>query len=258
MSHDFARSHRLKREASRRKPARTSGGIPSWLWLLVGTLAGCLIMFLVYLSGVAPALPNLKAAQPAAVDGTVPAASSKATEPAAPPKRVSPVFEFYTKLPEGGQQPITDIPPATQPAPATPAASTVPANPDPIQQLLAEKEAAAAQPAAAAIPADTRPATATAPDGKPATAVPAAEPKPAAAGKGRYLQAGAFRGKAEVDKLRAKISLLGQPSSVQTVTNAKGETLYKVMVGPFRSAGEMDDAKIILGGNGINSIPVGK
>lgn len=248
MSHDFARSHRLKREASRRKPARTSGGIPSWLWLLVGTLAGCLIMFLVYLSGAAPALPNLKAAQPAAVDGAAPAASGKADKPAAPPKRVSPVFEFYTKLPEGGQQPITDIPPAAQTVPAAPAATTAPANPDPIQQLLAEKEAAAARPAAAAIPADTRPAT----------AVPAAEPKPAAAGKGRYLQAGAFRGKAEVDKLRAKISLLGQPSSVQTVTNAKGETLYKVMVGPFRSAGEMDDAKIILNGNGINSIPVGK
>lgn len=251
MSHDFARSQRLKKESpTRKKPARKkSGGVPSWLWVLVGTLAGFLIMFLVYLSGWAPALPG---APSQAVAPAAPVAS-QSTEPAAPPKRVSPVFEFYTKLPEGGQ-PVTDIPPAVQPAPPADAAQVAAvAEQDPIQQLLAQKEAAAAQ----AAPATAKPGAAVAVAKTEATKaeIPKVEPaKPAA--KGRYLQVGAFRNKAEVDKLRAKISLLGLSPSVQGATNAKGESLQKVMVGPFSSADDMDDARIILSGNGINSIPV--
>lgn len=266
MSHDFARSQRMKKESSgRKKPApRKSAGVPSWVWVLVGTLVGCFIMFLVYLSGLAPQLPNLKAAQQASQAGTA-APATTAAEPPAPPKRVSPVFEFYTKLPEGGQ-PVTDLPPAGQPAagatPPAPVEAPQPAaaNPDPIQQLLAEQAAAAASPPAAATPgpetADTAAAKPEATKPAPAKAE-AAKPEPAKpAMKGRYLQVGAFRNKAEVDKLRAKISLLGLSPSVQSTTNAKGETLQKVLVGPFSSAESMDDAKVILGGNGISAIPV--
>ncbi|HSC75298.1 MAG TPA: SPOR domain-containing protein [Pseudomonadales bacterium] len=249
MSHDFARSQRLKKESARKPARKKSGGVPSWLWVLVGTLVGCLIMFLVYLSGMAPQLPNLK---PAAQQAVAPA-EQKSSEPAAPPKRVSPVFEFYTKLPEGGQ-PVTDIQPGTQPPPAntavpTPATPAGTANPDPIQQLLAEKEAAKTEPKPAAVPPEpVKP--------EPAKTEAAKAEAPKVTSGGRYLQAGVFRSKAEVDKLKARIALLGMKANVQSVTNSKGETLQKVLVGPFNSAEGMNDAKIILDGNGVNTIPV--
>lgn len=246
MSHDFARSQRLKKESARKPARKKKGGVPSWLWLLVGTLVGCLIMFLVYLSGAAPQLPNLKSAQQPAAQP-----EQKTSEPAAPPKRVSPVFEFYTKLPEGGQ-PVTDIqsgdqPPvnAVAPTPTTPASA---ANLDPIQQLLAEKEAAAK-------PESVKPEAKVEPklEPKPEPVKPALAKPPV---NGQFLQAGVFRNKAEVDKLKARIALLGMKPTVQSVTNAKGETLQKVLVGPFSSMSDMDDAKIILTGNGVNTIPV--
>ena len=257
MSHDFARSQRLRKESARKPARKKSGGVPSWLWVLVGTLVGCLVMFLVYLSGVAPQLPNLKTEQP--VTPTATQAEQKSTEPAAPPKRVSPVFEFYTKLPEGGQ-PVTDI---QQPAPEMPAATNnsavpnpveVPATPvtattpDPIQQLLAEK--------AAATPETVRPEPAKPEPVKPEVIKPeVVKPEPAKLtaakplGSGRYLQAGVFRNNAEVDKLKARLALLGMKPVIQPITNAKGEKLQKVLVGPFSSAETMDDAKIIMDGN---------
>ncbi|HQQ75609.1 MAG TPA: SPOR domain-containing protein [Pseudomonadales bacterium] len=251
MSHDFARSQRLKKESARKPARKKKGGVPSWLWLLVGTLVGCLIMFLVYLSGAAPQLPNLKSSQQPVVQP-----EQKTSEPAAPPKRVSPVFEFYTKLPEGGQ-PVTDIAPET-PAPTTPITPPVPAEtgaPDPIQQLLAEK--AAAKPELVK-PEPVKPEAAKSETAKPEATKP--EPAKSLAAKslssGRYLQAGVFRNNAEVDKLKARLVLLGMKSTIQPVTNAKGETLQKVLVGPFSSTESMDDAKIILTGNGVNTIPV--
>jgi cell division protein FtsN len=261
MSHDFARSHRLKKESARKPARKKSGGVPSWLWVLVGTLVGCLVMFLVYLSGMAPQLPNLKAVQqPAAAQS-----EQKPSTPAAPPKRVSPVFEFYTKLPEGGH-PVTDIQPGAQPetpdaVPPSAAGTTPPTtaskeNLDPIQQLLAEKEAAKAEPkpgTESKTVVETKPAPIAAEPAKPLPAKTEAAKAPA---NGRYLQAGVFRSKAEVDKLKARIALLGMKPTVQTITNTKGETLQKVLVGPFSSTADMDDAKIILGGNGVNTIPV--
>lgn len=336
MSHDFARSQRLKKESSARKgkkkPApKKSGGVPSWLWLLAGTLVGFLIMLLVYLSGFAPPLPNPRSAEQKST--TSKSETKQAGEPAAPAKRVSPVFEFYTKLPEGGQ-PITNIQPGEQPDPAAPLPAAnkdanvaqpaketqqqAPQQPlDPIQQLLAEQEAAklAATKAAAVAKPDapktdaqkadvaktekaktetakpemtSKPEVAKAPSTKPdaakTDAAKAEQAKkelakaelakteqakaeqakkeaaktaaaPTAALKGRYLQAGAFRSKSEIDRQRAKISLLGLRPSVLTVTNEKGESLQKVVVGPFNSDREMESARILLNGNGVSSIP---
>ncbi len=290
MSHDFARSHRMKREATRKKaPARKSGGVPSWLWLLIGTLAGGLIMFLVYLSGVAPQLPDLRTQQPSAAAGKPaadkPGETAKA-EPAAPPKRTSPVFEFYTKLPEGGQK-ITDIPPGAQPSPvpATDAATqTQPAPPattpdaqvpaateqpaaskpapvattpqtevlDPIQQLLAEQEKEKQLAAKTEKKTETKPATVNT-TGINTTGINTTGIN--TSGK-LYLQAGVFRNAAEAEKLRARIAGLGLKPSMQPITNSSGETLQKVLVGPFASKIDMDKASMSLTGNKINVIPV--
>lgn len=262
MSHDFARSQRLKKESARKPARKKSGGVPSWLWMLVGTLVGCLVMFLVYLSGAAPQLPKLKPVQSVAPE--VAQSEQKINETAALPKRVSPVFEFYTKLPEGGQ-PVTDIPldspslptagspsadAAVPPTEAPPVLASAPATEtlDPIQQLLAEKEAAKA----ASNPAAVKPE----PIKPEAVKQAAIKPEAKSSGSGRYLQTGVFRNKAEVDKLKARLALLGMKPTVQSVNNAKGETLQKVLVGPFSSPDDMDDAKIILNGNGVSTIPV--
>jgi cell division protein FtsN len=288
MSHDFARSHRIKREASsssrKKKPARKSGGVPSWLWVLIGTFAGGFIMFLVYISGVAPQLPNLKAAPKQAQHSDMSATSGKpASEPAAPPKRTSPVFEFYTKLPEGGRA-VTDVPAGVQPqnaqpqtppapSPATPATtasqpdatttntnaqSTVTQTPtqtaapqktealDPIQQLLAQQEAEKHK-------TEKKADTEKKPDIDKKT--DAAKSANINTSNKLYLQAGVFRNRAETEKLRAKIISLGLKPTTQTINSHDGETLQKVLVGPFSKKTDMDDASIILTGNKINAFP---
>lgn len=291
MSHDFARSQRIRKESSGRSPSRKkSNGVPSWLWLLVGTLAGCLIMFLVYLSGVRPPVP----APATPVTATAPATTTTmpSEQPPAQPKRVSPVFDFYTKLPEGGQ-PVTDIAPAAQhnnaantvpqPAqtqvvqPATPVQTNTTAQPfaaaqgstfetittptkpessaqkekvvekpasaatvsmDPIEQLLAQKEKEKLAKASSAKSTTAKPATAATTSGA------------------RYLQAGVFRNAVEAEKLRGKLSRLGVSASIRTVSNANGETLQKVVAGPFRTSQEADNARVMLSGNGMSTIPV--
>lgn len=286
----------MKREASassrKKKPARKSGGVPSWLWLLIGTLAGGFIMFLIYISGAAPQLPNLKATAKQAQHNEKTASDNKTvSEPAAPPKRTSPVFEFYTKLPEGGGA-VTDIPAGAQPqnsqpqpqntatqnavttaatpttgepAPTntstpsatpttTPAAQTAPAPQktealDPIQQLLAQQEA------------EKHKTTKT--EKKPEAEKKVDTDKKADATKSTtvnttgklYLQAGVFRNRSEADKLRTKITSLGLKPSTQNITNQDGETLQKILIGPFNKKSDMDDASIILTGNKINVFP---
>jgi len=79
MSRDYAKT--------RRAPARPRSGstIPGWVWLLTGLVTGAFVMFLVYLSGLAPT-PTETApahAQPAPIDTT-------ALE--------KPIFEFYDTL----------------------------------------------------------------------------------------------------------------------------------------------------------------
>lgn len=271
MSHDFAKSRRPAPPSPKKK--KSSAGMPSWVWMLTGTLAGALVMYLVYVSGYAPSLPDLqKAQQVAATPAGKPAGKAVSEpvpdkEPPAPPKRTSPVFEFYTKLPGSGapsvdSHALPDAQTAVPPPTTSPAAEL-----DPIQQLLAQQEAARQQ---AVMPPAPDNAAAPAVPTLPATEDPAAIVKPAdtkstdakpadAAAKttGKYaLQAGAFRKRSEADTLRAKLLMLGVPASIQQVTNAKGESLQRVIAGPFTSAADMEDARIILSGNHISTIPV--
>lgn len=295
MSHDFARSQRLKKESAQRQqqqPARrkNSSNVPSWMWVLVGTLLAFLIMFLVYLSGVRPPLPPMAANE--STPAVAPVTEPSAPQQPVPPQRVSPVFEFYNKLPAGGP-PITDIQSDTvAPASATGQAAPVgPVNVDPaapIADVAPASTPAAAETAAAPsntveVPAQPKPISATTPSAVPVSSskpVPTDEPldpieqllaqkekeksvaktattqPKAATGGARYLQAGVFRNKAEADKLRSKMARLGVGTSVQTVTNASGDSLQKVLAGPFASAQALDEAKSTLGRNGINTIAV--
>ena len=296
MSHDFAKSRRPAPAAPKKK--KIAASVPGWLSMLLGTLAGALVMYLVYISGYAPPLPDRKAAeQPvtAPVDKPAESKAKSTKEPPAPPKRTSPVFEFYTKLPASGAPTVDSAAlPDAQPPPMPPAPA---ADMDPIQQLLAQQESqrqelqrqeaqkkqagadaasssgsampdvtsvpdvtgvpdANANPSESHSPATQAQAVAVKPAGE-KPAVTAASPEPVAKPGSRYaLQAGAFRKRSEADTLRAKLLLLGVKASIQPVTNAKGESMHRVIAGPFASADEMEDAKIILGGNHISTIPV--
>jgi cell division protein FtsN len=279
-SHDFAGSRKPAPASPKKGRKPHPGGVPAWIWTMAGTLAGALVMYLVYISGYVPSLSDRKSnvttttAQPPAPK----AASTSREEPPAPPKRTSPVFEFYTKLPESGaptvdsetlhtaqqsNQPESANDPAAALQNAVPVSETVPPlaeNMDPIQQLMAEREAAKApaQPVAQTASAPSQPVVTnssveneiTAAESVKMEKLPAKEvAKPE---KRLALQTGAFRKRAEADAQRAKLLLLGISAKVQPASNG----IYRVVAGPFDSQADMDDARILLDGNHINNIPV--
>ncbi len=85
---------------------------------------------------------------------------------------------------------------------------------------------------------------------QPATPNPATD----AAGPPRlFLQAGSFRGNADAEAMKAKLALFGQRASVVSVT-INDTTWYRVRVGPYADARELDEAKRTLEANGIAAI----
>lgn len=105
MPRDYAKKSRS--QTRRRTPAKKP--VPAWVWLLVGGALGAFIMFLIYLSDVAP--------QP---DAT-PTGNKVSTKTIAPGKNIpkedqipKPRFDFYKLLQESEV-----IVPATEPTPGT-------------------------------------------------------------------------------------------------------------------------------------------
>ena len=86
----------------------------------------------------------------------------------------------------------------------------------------------------------------------PAPAAPAAD-APAAK---LILQAGAFSSEEEADNLRARLALIGLASSVQKGTVAGKGTLYRVRLGPFANAEDMQRTRAELAQNGIEATVV--
>lgn len=78
MSKDYAKKSR--------PPSRGNSSIPGWVWLLTGIATGAFIMFLVYLSGLAPAQTNSNTS----------AVVADKKDPRPDPEK--PVFEFYDTL----------------------------------------------------------------------------------------------------------------------------------------------------------------
>lgn len=86
--------------------------------------------------------------------------------------------------------------------------------------------------------------------GKPVAATVA----PAEPGGLRYwLQAGSFKDTKQAEELKAKLALLGLRAQVADV-NINGTPWYRVRVGPYGSAGELDTGKRELEANGMTAI----
>lgn len=70
-----------------------------------------------------------------------------------------------------------------------------------------------------------------------------------------FLQAGAFNNAADADKLNAKLSMLGFEANVQSVTIPDRGVWYRVRLGPYKGADEMNKTWAALKQNGIESTP---
>ncbi len=73
---------------------------------------------------------------------------------------------------------------------------------------------------------------------------------PAASGERFLLQAGAFRDLREADAVKARIALAGLKARVET-GEVNGAAIYRVRVGPYASARELETAKKQLAENGV-------
>jgi cell division protein FtsN len=212
-----------KRSKNQAKRNGGSGGIPGWMWLLVGLLIGALAFGYLFLkdkwaagnSGLPTPNPEAQAPASSGNDPVVP-------EPVEKPK---PKYEFYTLLPEK-------------------------------EVLIPDAELAAQARAEAVKPVTAKPAT-TIPSTTAATTASADAPAPpstsaiAIADGERYLlQAGAFRGNDDAEALKAKIALTGEVARVEAA-QINGNTVYRVRMGPYPNASSLAAAKQALVSHGI-------
>jgi cell division protein FtsN len=90
------------------------------------------------------------------------------------------------------------------------------------------------------------------------TARAKAEPaQPAATPSERLLlQAGAFSEPRRAEEIKAAIAFTGLVARVEPTTTASGQTVHRVMLGPFGSLRELDDAKSTLSDHGVQAIAI--
>ncbi len=211
-----------KRSKTQARRNSGSGGIPGWMWLLVGLLIGALAFGYLFLKdkwasgNTGLPTPNAQAQAPTE-SGNDPVLPEPVEKPKPKPK-----YEFYTLLPEKEVL----IPDA---------------------ELAAQARAEAAKPKAATSgsAATTGPTTAAQSAGtQPSTVAPTTD------GATYLLQAGAFRGNDEAEALKARIAMTGEIARVEAA-QINGNTVYRVRMGPYPNASSLADAKQALVSHGI-------
>ena len=68
------------------------------------------------------------------------------------------------------------------------------------------------------------------------------------------LQVGSFRNEAEAERRRASLALLGLEARVQTIAIDGEATWHRVQVGPYEEVGALNDARVRLRENGIETM----
>jgi len=242
MAHDFA-----KQRAARANRAARPAHAP-WLWLVSGIVIGTLVSFLVYLATLTPPPQQQAAAGAAAPE---PAGASEApAEPAKPEKpektaaaqETRPQFDFYDILRQSENGGAAD---------ATRAAEAAARPAQPVEVPEPQKPAVAAAKPAAAAAAGVPPVAGAAAPATPKPEAPKPEaPKPA----GLAMQAGAFSQRADADRRRGEILLLGYDARIEAVKTADGQTRYRVSVGPFADPEALARARRALHDVGIDTL----
>ena len=85
---------------------------------------------------------------------------------------------------------------------------------------------------------------------------PAEKPKVSAIYEPQILQAGSFSNEVEAEKLKARLALLGYEAGVQPATIPDKGVWYRVRIGPYKTADEMNSARNFLKQNGVESTPM--
>ncbi|QOW19406.1 SPOR domain-containing protein [Lysobacter ciconiae] len=263
-----------RRGKSQARRNQGNSGMPGWAWMILGiliTIVAILLLPKVLKSdgdGFFRPQPNPDAQPaPVAVDDSVvgPGPTGK------PPASDGPKYDFYTLLP-GKEVAVSDAELAAteraeeQRAEAlraaaalrgeTPAAA-VARNPDAADPALPTP--VSEEPTTTA-PTPTTPAASTAATTSPAAtpAAAAAEPRPvaAAADGSRYLlQAGAFQASGQAEELKAQLAMMGLSARVEPA-QINGNTVYRVRMGPYGSAGDLADAKRKLASSGVSAMAI--
>ncbi len=72
------------------------------------------------------------------------------------------------------------------------------------------------------------------------------------------LQAGSFKNKKDADQRRAELAMLSLESQIKKVRLDSGQVRYRVMLGPFQTAGSLSTARAILSLNAVDYLQVSK
>lgn len=249
----MSRSVGKKRGAQPRTSSGASGN-KRWPVFVAGIVTGLALAGGVYLLQILPTAMELRERDLASRAGNPAADSAKkpaTTDDAADKKPVT--FDFYNMLPS--QKVVAPAPgrDAAAPAPVpvaiaptvtgTTTANTItPAVLPPANQPPARP----APPPAAEVHTTTVPA-----------ATPPATERPAETKAQRFsLQAGSFATRAEADRRRGELVLSGHDASVMQASTDKGDTRFRVMIGPFADEAAMQKARQQLAGMKIDSLPV--
>ncbi|WP_220481118.1 SPOR domain-containing protein [Marilutibacter penaei] len=231
--------------------------MPGWAWMVLGIVLTVLVVL------VAPKYmktgdgdgffrpqpnPDARPAPSASADDELPAPAPTGTVQPAAPEQADEGYTFYEVL-SGKEVPMTDAElAATQRAESEREAALARAQQDASGQ---ETPTALPQPLDpdAAAPARPEPAPTVAADENPRTA--------AGIGDGsRYLlQAGAFQASGQAEELKAKIAMLGLGARVEAA-ESRGQTVYRVRMGPYGTAGDLADAKQKLENGGIKPLAI--
>jgi len=91
---------------------------------------------------------------------------------------------------------------------------------------------------------------------KPADQAKTADKSQAAAYEPQILQAGSFPNIDDAENLKAKLALLGVEANIQTAAIKDKGVWYRVRLGPYKSADELNRARGFLKQNGVNSTPM--
>ncbi len=282
-----------KRNKSQAK--RNSGGgaqsLPGWAWLVLGLVLGIGLFllapkFLGSGDGFFRPQPNADAKPPALdasnrdkeplVDDTESADASK------DPKRDMPAQEqdyaFYNLL-SGEETPISDAELAAKARAeetraeqtraaqaardaadaakrdATPANTSNPDAADTASRDTTTPSTSPTKPPAAIDAADTPPTASNTPRETPRNTATASTDAPNMRDARYLLQAGAFAASGDAEALKAKIAFLGLSARVESA-EIKGNTVYRVRMGPYGTATDLADAKRKLAGGGLPAMAI--
>jgi cell division protein FtsN len=83
-----------------------------------------------------------------------------------------------------------------------------------------------------------------------------ADSKTAASYEPQILQAGSFSNVGEAENLKAKLALLGVEANIQSASIPDKGVWYRVRVGPYKNADEMNHARSFMKQNGVDSTPM--